>query len=61
MKTPPLNAGLPNVDDGGTARLLPDEDSGASYVGAMNNTADEDEAKPNFRSGTLQLFAAMHQ
>jgi len=41
MKTPPLNASLPNVDDGGTARLLPDEEFGASYVGAgaRNNTA----------------------
>jgi hypothetical protein len=50
MKTPPLNASLPNVDDGGTARLLPDEDFGASYVGAVlgNNTADEDGAKPQF-------------
>ena len=50
MKTPPLNASLPNVDDGGTARLLPDEEFGASYVGAgaRNNTADEDGAQPQF-------------
>jgi hypothetical protein len=42
MKTPPPNVSLPKVDDGDTARLLPDEDFGASYVGAgaRNNTAD---------------------
>jgi hypothetical protein len=50
MKTPRLNASLTKVDDGDTARLLPDEDFAASYVGAgaRNNTAEQDGAKPQF-------------